>query len=84
MKTRPNATLTFPHVHGCCSSRRSLKQAAPPNASTADAGAAVATTGHHDRHLVTDGREMFQRLLTRVKAQYDEYSAGRATAPPGD
>ena len=35
-----------------------------------------------DQRLVTDGREMFQRLLARVKARYDEYSAGRATAPP--
>jgi hypothetical protein len=35
-----------------------------------------------DQHLVTDGREMFQRLLVRVKGQYDAYSAGRATAPP--
>jgi hypothetical protein len=35
-----------------------------------------------DQRLVTDGREMFQRLLGRVKVRYDEYSAGRATAPP--
>ena len=35
-----------------------------------------------DRHLVADGREMFQRLLAHVKAQYDDYSAGRSTAPP--
>ena len=35
-----------------------------------------------DKHLVTDGREMFQQLLARVKAEYDAYSAGRVTEPP--
>ena len=30
-----------------------------------------------DQRLVTDGREMFQQLLARVKAEYDAYSAGR-------
>ena len=35
-----------------------------------------------DQRLVTDGREMFQQLLARVKGGYDEYNAGRATAPP--
>ena len=35
-----------------------------------------------DQRLVADGREMFQRLLARIKAQYDEYRAGRAPAPP--
>ena len=35
-----------------------------------------------DQRLVTDGREMFQQLLARVKGRYDAYSAGRATAPP--
>src|SRR4051794_36694054 len=35
-----------------------------------------------DQHLVTDGREMFQQLLARMKVEYDAYSTGRAPAPP--
>src|SRR5215218_4149594 len=35
-----------------------------------------------DQRLVTDGRAMFQQLLTSVKGDYDAYNAGRAPAPP--
>ena len=77
MKTRSNATLTC-HVctvllvaavalAGCAAGTR------PPQTPEQ----LLQLRDAMDRHLVADGREMFQRLLARVKAQYDEYSAGR-------
>ena len=82
MKTRSNATLTC-HVcivllvaavalAGCAAGKR------PPQTPEK----LLQLRDAMDGHLVADGREIFQRLLARVKAQYDEYSAGRSTAPP--
>ena len=82
MKTRSNATLTCyvcivllaaaVALAGCAAEKR------PPQTPEK----LLQLRDARDGHLVADGREMFQRLLARVKAQYDEYSAGRSTAPP--
>ena len=82
MKTRSNATLTWYVCMVLLVAAVALAGCAGPTRPPQTPEKLLQLRDAMDRHLVADGREMFQRLLAYVKAQYDEYSAGRSTAPP--
>ena len=82
MKTPSIATLTFPMCMGLLVAALALAGCAAGTRPPQTPEQLLQRRNAMDQRLVTDGREMFQRLLARVKGQYDEYNAGRATAPP--